>query len=341
VEKKMSINLKLAEEKDQNEWDNVILSSSHGTIFHTWKWLKITEAHTGNRLYPFMAYNGTELVAIYPIFIQKKKGLIPIALSPPSQSYLLYLGPVIAGYDSMKMDKKESVFLHVQEEINRVVFSDLGCKYFRVRSSPGIYDSRPLRWTGFIIEPHYTYRIDLSKGSEHVWNRFDRKLRVDINRATKEHVEIHQGDLEDLMFVADSLSRRFYEQGFTPNNYREYLTDLFRAFYPNNLKIFIAHYNGQRIGGMVTLCFKQVIYLWIGIPKSQITGISPNDLVQWEAIKWGCENGYLFYEEMDGGNNLRLRHFKSKYNPDLCIWYTGVNYSSRLYKLAEKFWKGF
>jgi hypothetical protein len=77
------------------------------------------------------------------------------------------------------------------------------------------------------------------------------------------------------------------------------------------------------------------MYLWIGVPKSRITGISPNDLVQWEAIQWACNNGFEFYEEMDGGDR-RLRGFKAKYNPELAIWYTAVNYSSSSYRWIEK-----
>jgi len=314
-------------------WDETVTSTSHGTLFHMWKWLKIVEAHTSTRLYPLMAFKGTELVALYPVFIQKK-GFVSVAFSPPSHSYLLYLGPVIAQYDSMKQDKKESIYLHLQEEINRYLFSVLGCKYFRVRSSPGIYDSRPLMWTGFIVEPQYTYRINLSLGVDQIWNRFDRKLRVDLNKAKKEQVDVKQGGLEDLLFIADSLSRRFREQGFTPKNYVAYLTDLYHAFHPENLKIFVAYHNGERIGGMVSLCFKRIMYLWIGISKSDNPGLSPNDLVQWEAIQWACHNGFDFYEEMDGGVR-RLRGFKAKYNPDLEIWYSAVKYSSSFYQWIE------
>ena len=54
-----------------------------------------------------MFYKGSHLVAIYPVFIQKQ-GMIQVALSPPSRSYMLYLGPVIAEYELLKQDKKES-----------------------------------------------------------------------------------------------------------------------------------------------------------------------------------------------------------------------------------------
>ncbi len=79
------------------------------------------------------------------------------------------------------------------------------------------------------------------------------------------------------------------------------------------------------------------MYLWVGIPKSDLAGISPNALIQWEAIKWAYMNGLEYYEEMDAGDDPRLRYFKSKYNPDLVIWYSAQKYSSNLYKLGEAF----
>jgi len=330
----MSIVIRTADEDQQKEWDDVVMSSSHGTLFHTWKWLNIVRKHTSSRFLPLMAYKGTQLVAIYPFFIQKR-GIFKLAFSPPPQSYLLYLGPVIRDFDTLKQDKKESMLSDLQEASDAFLFSELDCKYVRIRSSPGIYDSRFFTWAGFSVEPQYTYRINLTGGIDAVWNNFDRKLRVDINKAVRENVEVRQGDYEDLLALAELLSRRFREQGFKTTDYRNYLIDLYNEFHPETFKIFIAYHNGERAGGMISLCFKHIMYLWIGVPKSKIPGISPNDLVQWEAIKWASENRYEFYEEMDGGDR-RLRGFKAKYNPELSIWYTAVKYKSSYYRWIEK-----
>ena len=54
------------------------------------------------------------------------------------------------------------------------------------------------------------------------------------------------------------------------------------------------------------------MYLWVGIPKTDLVGISPNDLIQWEAIKWAQTNGLEYYEEMDAGDDPRLRSFQIK-----------------------------
>jgi lipid II:glycine glycyltransferase (peptidoglycan interpeptide bridge formation enzyme) len=331
----MALTITTLDSTKEKAWDDLVVSSTFGTLFHTVEWLKLVQKQTNAEYLPLMFYNRSQLVAIYPIFVQKK-GLVKVALSPPSRSYMLYLGPVIADYESMKQDKKESTYIRVQQEMDNYIFKIKGCKYARIRSSPGLYDSRPLRWSGYSVEPLYTYRIDLTQGIDHIWEQFDRKLRVEINKAVREGVKVRSGNLNDLEFIHDSLFTRYTKQGISPVDYKKFLQDLYQKFYPDNLKIFVAEYNGKRIGGTINLVFKNGMYLWVGLPKTDLVGISANDLVQWEAIKWSQKNGLEYYEEMDAGDDPRLRYFKSKYNPELVIWYAATKYSSFIYKIGEK-----
>jgi len=330
----MALALKILDSANEKAWNELVISSPHGTIFHTLKWLRLAAEQSRAEFLPCMLYKGTELVAIYPIFLQHQ-GPVLLALSPPSRAYMLYLGPVIADYESLKQDKKESTYIQIQQEMDAFLFKTKGCKYARIRSSPGLYDSRPLKWAGYTVDALYTYRIDLSKGIDQVWNQFDRKLRVEINKAIRDGVTVRTGDKSDLEYIHESLYARYQQQGIMPVDYKNYLHALYDT-YQDNLKIFVAEYQGQRIGGTINLCFKDIMYLWVGIPKSDLVGISPNALIQWEAIKWAHENGLRYYEEMDAGDDPRLRYFKAKYNPDLVIWYSATRYSSVVYKAGEK-----
>ncbi|WP_317135758.1 lipid II:glycine glycyltransferase FemX [Methanochimaera problematica] len=330
----MNLNINISSDDESMKWDTLIDTSSYGTIFHKWEWLKIVEKYSKSTLYPLMVYNGTQIVALCPVYIKNYKSL-KMAFSPPSGSYLLYLGPVFINYENLKQNKKESLFYEVQKKIDSYLFSDMGCKYVRIRSSPGLYDSRQYKWQDYVVDPLYTYRIDLTKGIKSVWEGFDRKLRVDINKAKREGVYVEDGDLEDLEFLLNSLSERFIQQGYSPLDHKKYLQSLYATFHKDHMKIFVAKYKGERVGGMISLYYKNILYLWVGIPKSNIPGISANDLVQWEAIEWAYNNGFEYYEEMDSGENQRLRYFKSKYNPELCIWYSASKHSSKIYKFAE------
>lgn len=331
----MSLTISILDSTCEKSWDDLVLSSPHGTIFHTVRWLEIVRDRTNAEFLPLMFYQGNTLVAIYPIFL-KKQGFIKVALSPPSRSYMLYLGPVIAEYESLKQDKKESTYILIQDALDTFIFKTKGCKYARIRSSPGLYDSRPLKWSGYTVEPYYTYRIDLTRGIDYVWEQFEKKLRMKINKTIKEGVTVRAGEKDDIEFIHEMLFKRYAEQGISPTDYKNFLMAIYQKFFPSTLKIFVAEYQGQRVSGNILLCHEKILYSWVGLPKTQFPSISPNDLIQWETIKWAQANGFEYFEMMDSGDDPRLRPFKSKYNPDLVIWYAATKYSSSIYKIGEK-----
>ena len=332
----MTIELRIAKKDDIEEWNRLVERSPHGTIFHTWNWLKVVEEYTNCKLYPIIGYKGTTPVGVYPLFYSKK-GFVRLVFSPPPKALLLYLGPVFTDYNKLKQSRRESLFTEFQTEVNKFIASELGANYIRVRTSPGLLDSRPLKWTGYEVQPLYTYVIDLTKGVEGLWKELNRKLRVSIERSRREGVTVEIGGKEDLEYLRRALYSRFKEQGLKPQKdyYKNYLYNLYELYHPENMKVFIARYNEERVGGLVVLCYKDWSALWIGIPKTDLTGIYPNDLAQWEAIKWACEQGYKYYEEMDAGDDPRLRHFKAKFNPELVPWYSAVKCSPWL-RIAEK-----
>ena len=106
----MTIEIRIANNDDAEEWDTIYCQSPHGTIFHQWNWLKITEKHTQTKLYPLIGMKGEIPVGIFPLFFQKK-GPIPMVFSPPPHAVLFYLGPVLVGYETIKQEKKEIIIL--------------------------------------------------------------------------------------------------------------------------------------------------------------------------------------------------------------------------------------
>jgi len=322
--------------KDSELWNRIVESSPQGTIFHLWEWLKIVEKYTGTKLYPLIGYRGSTPIGVYPLFAQKIK-FIKTYFSPPPKALLLYLGPVIANYETLKESKKVGLFYNFQKEVDEFLFSELNANYVRVRTSP-YFECRPLLWSGYDVKPLYTYMIRLEKDPEVLWKKLNRKTRVNIEKTKREGVTIEMGEYDDLAYLRSALYSRFEEQGFRPTKdyYKSYLEELFKTFYPENMKIFVAKQNGERIGGLVTLHYRKWAGLWIGIPKTKLTGIYPNDLAQWEAIKWACNEGYEKYELMDSGDNPRLVDYKSNFNPEPVPWFSAVKHSSLAFRIVER-----
>jgi len=327
--------LKVARKGDSELWNRIVQESPHGTLFHTWEWLGAVEKQTGSMLYPLLGIKGESPLALMPVFLKKIR-FANLALSPPSRALQLYMGPIFADYYGLKQGKRESYYSEFIREANMFFASDLKCNFVRIRTPPGLIDARPFLWTGYKVEPLYTYMINLRGGVDNVWENFNKQLRVDINKTKNDGVEIKEGSMDDLEFLRTSVAERFVEQGVkTPTSYKAYLSDVYKRFHPHNFRIFVARYKGKNVGGLTLLCYKKRASLWMGIPKSTVKGIYPNELATWEAIRWACGNGYEEFEIMDAGDDPRLRHFKSKFNPDIVPWFSAEKYSSFLYKSLE------
>ncbi len=329
---KMSIELEIVGEDEKDKWDTLVETSPHGTIFHTWEWLKIMEKHTKSKLYPIVGMKGTTIIGIYPLFCLKNFSLKSV-FSPPPWVSVPYLGPVIADYDKLKQDKKESIFTDFQREVDKFIESEIKPNYTLISSPPGLLDARPFKWAGYHVEPIYNYIIDLSKGEDYVWEQFKKNLRQNINRAIREGSRMEEGSKEELEWIINAIARRYEEQGKVASTSIGYLLDLYDTFYPQNMKIFVAKYNDEVVSGMIDIYYKDKVVSWLGNTKANVEGRSPNELLQWEAIKYATENGMKYYEEM-GANTERLCGYKSKYNPDLLICFSAKKYSF-MAKLAE------
>jgi len=335
----MGFNLRIADKNDEQLWDSIVHSSIQGTIFHTWKWLKITEKHTKGTFYPLICYNGTVPIGIYPIFYQKVLG-IPCVFSPPPATAIPYLGPVIANFDSYKHSKQVSIFKGFQQVADDFIFSKLKSKYTMILLGPSV-DPRILSWSGYKLDPLFDYYIDLNKGCDQVWQDFDKDARVHIKKF--EHIiekdpnsiEIIDGTRNDLSELYELLVKRYGEQKRKVTESQEFLMHIFDEFYPDNIKIFIVKHEGKMVNGVIIIKYLKTISFWIGAVKPEIKEIPSNEINHWEGIKWACENNFSVFEEYGAGIE-RLARSKSKYNPKLKVRFKAVRYSSIIYLWATK-----
>jgi len=328
----MAVTLEIA--KDRELWDNLVEKSPHGTIFHTWKFLKIIEKHTPSKLYPLIGMKGMTPVGIYPLFLQKRF-FLRLVFSPPPHVAVPYLGPAFIDYDKLKQSKKESIFINFQKAVDEFISSELKADYVLISTSPGLLDPRPFKWTGYNVRPSYSYLINLSNGADYVWKQLKKHLRQSINKTKREGVSIEEGSKEELEAIYNLLNERYKEQERIVTVPKRYLFDLYDSFYPENLKIFVAKYKGEIRTGIIDIWYKDKVTTWIGSTKTYLRGISPNDLLFWETIRKGCEHGFKQYEIIGAAGNRRLHSYYSKCNPELLLWFSARKYSSFVPKLLE------
>ena len=313
----MTIEIELLTQNKSSEWNEFVDESPNGTLFHSWDWLLITERHTKTKLSPLMVKKDGVPLGVIPLFFQKK-GILRMVFSPPPGSGLFYLGPVIVDNWKGRQDRREADFLDFHKVVEDFIREELNPDYTRIALSPGFSDPRLYGWSGYSVEPLYDYVTDLTLGEEYLFSSLPKKQRQGINRSIKKGVTVEIGGKKELNTIFDLMENRYEQQKKAISMPRSYLTDLFDKF-KDNMTILAANYNGETITGLIDLHHRSEIMSWIGNPKPLVTeGISPNFLISWEAIRFGCIHGFKSYVTLSAAGNERLHEFySSKFEPRL------------------------
>ena len=313
----MTFEIRIANSEDAKEWDAIISKSPHGTIFHQWDWLKITEKHTQTTLYPLIGIKGSTPIGVFPLFFQKT-GSVRMVFSPPPHAALFYLGPVLAGYDTLKQEKREINYIGFQNSVEHFISNELKAQYISISLPPGLQDPRPFTWSGYSFEPQYDYIIDLSIGLESLFQTLDKNGRQNISRAKKRGITVELGGKKEYEKILNLMDIRYAQQGKNVTVSREYFLDLYDS-YSDYLKIFVAKSEGEIISGCIDFHYRDTHFSWIGNPKpKKPISPSPNDLLIWESIIYAHEHGCRYYVTMSAAGDKRLHsYYASKFDPKL------------------------
>jgi hypothetical protein len=331
----MTVDLRFAQNNDAEEWDTIIAQSPHGTLFHTWKWLKITEKHTHATLYPVIGMRDNTPIGVFPLFFQKK-GPLRMVFSPPPESFLPYLGPVLREYDTLKQEKRENNYIGLQESVEHFLNHELHANYISISLPPALQDLRPFTWSGYSTEPLYDYVTDLSIGVNSLLQNLDRKQRQNLNRAKKRGMIFEIGGKKELETILDLMEIRYAQQEKFLRWSKDYFTAIYDA-YKDTLKIIVVKVDGEIVTGSIDFQYRDGYYSWIGgaKPRNPISP-SPNDFLIGESIRYAAEQGSRYFILMSAASDKRLHaYYVAKLNPKLNIRYL-VKKTSFITVLSEK-----
>ncbi len=146
------------------------------------------------------------------------------------------------------------------------------------------------------IQFRNTLLIDLRRDEQELLMAMKSKTRYNIRLARRRGVEVHLGSVEDL--------RLFYEMYTTTSERDEfiirpfsYYADAWGIFVGRGLaQLFLARYQGETLAGLMLFHFGDRAWYMYGASTDRHRSLMPNQLLQWEAIRWAKERGYAFYD---------------------------------------------
>jgi lipid II:glycine glycyltransferase (peptidoglycan interpeptide bridge formation enzyme) len=174
---------------------------------------------------------------------------------------------------------------------------------------------------GFIYEPHLNILINLEKSEDELWKNMAGKARNKIRKAVKNGVRVKESSLEVDLEAFYQVLEEVYKRAKLPLvHYSLFKNALEGVGNCSMIKAFYAILDGKIIGGRLCLVYNDIIYDWYAGSKPDFYKYNPNDLLPWEIMKWGKENGFRTYDFGGAGKPGKpygVRDFKLKYGGDM------------------------
>lgn len=303
--------------KDRETWDTFVDESPHGLLFHKWDYITITAQHTGYRLLPYGVYKGDELVCLAPLYFRSTHGVKTLFSPPPMQAVIPYQGFILSkGFGMLKQSKREAIMDLIVDDLSAEIDA-ISPHFLSLTLVPGLTDVRQFLWRGYTSNVRYTYTIDLAQPVGAIQSNFHYKLRSRIRKAEEAGMELTRS--RDISVLYESIAERFSQPDMNiPMISRRYFEDLFRA-YPDHLAAYYLHdREGALTGTVATQEYKRFL-LWMGTPRIE-SAHAGNEYLQWLLIQRAKAEDYPVFENM-GANNRDLAFFKSRFNPDLTMYF--------------------
>ncbi len=263
----------------EEKWRRYVILSKESTFFHQLRWKNIIMKTYGFIPHYLVAQENNEIKGIFPLFFLKnRKMLISIPFAP-------YGGPC-----ADNSDIKLLFFIEIDQMIK-----DKKAKYVELR----LYNKENYPNT-HIVDRYVTSILELEENPEITWRqKMSGYVRNRTRKAIHSNLKIDFG-VDHLSAFYNIYIKAIRDLG-TPSHSFDFFKNLVAEF-PQNVEILIASKGGKPIGCMFLLFFKKTITNMWSFSLKKYYHLCPNNLLYWEAIKYGFEKRYTFF---DMGRSLK------------------------------------
>lgn len=272
-------------EEWKERWDDFVLNSNNGTMFHLQKFFDYHEPGKF-KFNHLMFVEGDKLVALLPGAMIGDK----------------FESPIGASYGSIVT--KDIRFSEAMEIVSTLLDygKKNGIKEFELTAAPVVYEVYPnqnldfaMLWQGFEYSLHYISSAIKLDPNREIIPRFSQTIRRNI-RKTFRNPDIHVEINERYDQFYPILLKNKAKHDVKPTHSYEDLLKL-KELLPDNLKLFMVYYKDIPIGGSLmffvnktcALCFYNMLLY-------EYDQYKPIQRIMYEVVKYSTEQGYSYVD---------------------------------------------
>ncbi len=321
-----NIELKLLSSKgDFKMWDDFVLKSYSGTIFHRPLWLKLS----GRKFDIYGAFQEGSLIGgfIVPYF---SLGPLKASLPPPLTPYS---GIVFQSYEGKyvnKLSKEKEIAIKLANFIKKTY------KWGTLAFSPLIIDLQPFIWQSYTVLPRYTYILNITNLDE-VWNNISTEKRNDIRKAERDGLIVMTDlSVEEILNIVERTFLRQKRKWKWKKPAFKYFKEL------SSWKGFtVVDSSNNKLAATLIVWDEKRAYYLLGGYESEGKHRGALSLCLWESIKFVNKELRLNEFDFEGSMKPRLeksiREFGGRITPyyQIC-WGAGTSTAIYIRKLFNK-----
>lgn len=300
----------------EEKWRSFVACHPEGNIFHTSEMFQVFARAKGFHpaLWAAVCGDGQIEALLLPVQVTLNSLLGPLTTRAISYGSVL-CSSSNEGHEALSLLLKT----YVSENRRTCLFTEL-------RNVSSLENEQALlRERGFAYEKYLNYLIDLQGCPEDVFLNIGSRTRKNIKRClNKGEVTIHEATRPEQIHTCYNLLSQTYRAARVPLANRSLFDAAFELLYPKGMIRFTLAYVGSTPAAVsVDLLYKDVIYGWYGGMDRDCSRYMPNDLLMWDILKWGSENGYSLYDFGGAGKpdeEYGVRDFKAKFGGKLVCY---------------------
>jgi lipid II:glycine glycyltransferase (peptidoglycan interpeptide bridge formation enzyme) len=178
-----------------------------------------------------------------------------------------------------------------------------------VRSPEGVGFCQDLRAIGWHfssdqIQFRNTVQIDLRQSEGALLAAMKQKTRYNVRLAGRKGVEVRRGSKDDLELLFEMYAETAERDGFVIRPL-SYYRNAWGAFMEAGLACpLIAEHDGEPLGAVILFAFGERAWYMYGASRDLHRDRMPNQLLQWEAMRWAKERGATIYDMWGAPNEF-------------------------------------
>jgi FemAB-related protein (PEP-CTERM system-associated) len=323
------MNARLYTDADRDQWDRYVMKTGSASCYHLSAWKGVVEKSFGHRTYYILVQNKeNEVGGIFPLVRLKSLIFGNFMVSLP---YFNYGGICADGDESRYLLMRKAVELAREE----------GARHIEMRHT------YPMNGVPVKTEK-VSMRLELPKKSEDLWKSFPSKLRSQVRRPSKEGMYATIGREDELDNFYAVFAGNMRDLG-TPVYAKTFFENILSA-YPAACICTVYTRERQPAASGFLIGFKESLEIPWASSLKRYNRQSPNMLLYWTALTYGCEEGYGWFDFGRSTAGESTCRFKEQWGarPTQLYWHywmkTGtsmpqLNPNNPKYRAAITLWK--